>query len=187
MSSSETRPRRLIGSLVGLSFVALITVGVALFVRGRAAVDDLNAQLALLQQADDPGETLYEWAGDDARTEAAALRGLSLPAEAGALQLARQGRLRPIYWLRFQLPEADIDAFLASTCIGRLDENHRTDFLYGVHPDIIANLPWWQPDDAQRVAGGECADDTGIRYRLLADLDLAAITTVYLEIAPEQR
>ena len=186
MTTPETQPRRLVTSLIGLSVIALVVIGIALYQRGRAAVDGLNAQITLLQRADDSSETLYEWAGDDARAEAAALRGLTLPDDVDTLQLARQGRLRPTYWLRFQLPQDALDAFLASTCVNSLENGYRPAFVYGAHPDVIANLPWWQPDAAQRVAGGDCADDSGVHFRLLADLDAGATATLYMEISPEQ-
>ena len=187
MASRETMSRRWAAALIGLAVIALAAVGVALYLRGRAAVDDLNAQIALLQQADDSSETLYEWAGDDARAEAAALRGLALPANADSLQLAREGRLRPTYWLRFQLPADALAAFLASTCVEDLDADYRPAFVYGADPDMIANLPWWQPDAAQSVAGGDCADDTGVHYRILADLSAGTTATLYMEISTEPR
>ena len=181
MFSSETRPRRL-GLWLALIAIALIVLAVVLYQRGRAAVDDLDAQIALLQRADDSSETLYEWAGDDAWAEAAALRGFALPADATSVRLARQGRLRPTYWLRFQLPRAGLDAFLASTCVGQLQANGRPTFRYGSDPDVIANLPWWQPETVALVAGGDCTDDTGVRYGLVAGL--GATVTLYMEIAP---
>lgn len=186
VTSSETQPRRLALWLAGLGLVVVIIVLAVLFLRGRAAVDDLSQQLSLLQSAGDSSETLYEWAGDDARTEAAALRGFTLPQNAAALQLARQGRQRPVYWLRAQLPQAALDAFLSTTCIAALNADTRPAFVYGTQVDIIANLPWWQPDAARRFAGADCTDATGIHYRLLADFDAGVTVTVYLEISPSQ-
>ncbi len=183
MSPSNSRRWRT-ALLIALGSIALLLVGLTLYQRGRAAVDDLSAQIGQLRSLDMSGETLYEWADDDARDVVAPLRGFRLPDTATALMLARQGQTRPTYWLRFSLPTSALDAFFATTCLPPLTPDDRPAFRYG-GPDIIANLPWWQPDTAQTFAGGECVDASGVHFRLLADFSDSATATVYLEIAPE--
>lgn len=180
---SEQQGRRgVLPVLIVLGVLTLLALAALLYVRGRNAVNDLNAQLHLLQQADDSSETLYEWAGDDARAIVGGLRGFVLPPEADGLQLARQGNNRPFYWLRATVPAEVLPTLLTSTCLPPLSDS-TPDFIYSTHPDIIANLPWWQPDAAEHLSGAACTDGSGIHYRLLVVED-ATTATVYLEIAP---
>lgn len=168
--------------IIGL-IVLLVGAGVVLYQRGSSAVADLNDQLAQLGSIDRSGEVLYEWAGDDARAIAVGLRGLVLPDDAGDLQIARQGQTRPTYWLRFSLPAASFDAFLDSTCFPALSADTLPRFRYGHDVDIIANLPWWEPDSAQPASGATCTDATGVTFRVLAGSETTA-PTLYVEISP---
>jgi hypothetical protein len=168
--------------IIGL-IALLVGVGIVLYQRGSSAVNTLNGQLAQLQSIDGSGETLYEWADEEAREIAAGLRGFTLPDDAEEVQLARQGQTRPTYWLRFSLPAARLDAFLASTCIPDLALNTPPDFRYGRDTDIIANLPWWEPEIVAQASGAICTDSTGVTFRVLVDTHVTP-AILYMEISP---
>jgi hypothetical protein len=168
--------------LILLTVVGLVALGVSMVMRGRGAVDDLNAQLALLQRADDSSETLHEWAGEDAHAIAGSLRGFTLPADTADLVLARQGQTRPTFWLRIVLPATSLGDLLMSTCLPALEAGNVPDFAYGTQPGIIANLPWWQPDTLSAPAGAACEDASGVHFALAAGIE-GELATIYLEIA----
>jgi len=175
----------LLAAALLLLTAVVVVVAVVLLLRGRAALSELGDQLAELERLEDVGETVVEMSGESARSAIAEQLQFSLPESATNVFFARQGAVRPAYWLRFSLAEQDVSAFLAQTCLETAVEGDIPYFQYAVAPHILVNLTWWQPEDAVNPAGGRCVWRPGVELRLQLDRADRETQTIYIELMGE--
>lgn len=169
-----------LGGIVGVLACTLFTVYA--FSNTLSGVTGIQEWVKNYNQALSSGEVLIELRDDDAVGAIGVLRGLTLPPSASSVRYAREGRVHTAYWIRFELPPADLDAFLDSTCFDAPLSDTVPTFAYNADETLQANLDWWTPAESTRAVGGECALDGGVTFRLLVDQTAARLWTVYLEI-----
>lgn len=172
------------------NLLVLALVGVALiggwlwFTRARDAVTDLNRELQQFRAAGQSAEVLIEQSGSDAIDTIRRLPGLTLPPNAADVHFARQGRTHALYWLRFTVPAADVDAFLRASCFTPpLEAGNDPGFEYATSADVIANLEWWTPRIERESSGGRCNPTPDVTFRVAVDQTSADARTVYFEIS----
>jgi CHASE1-domain containing sensor protein len=168
--------------LAALVFVAVSVLIVVLIVRMRAALSSLEEELDRIERLQSAGETVLEMTGESARAAVSEQLSISLPESATNVFFARQGTVRPAYWLRFSLDRQHVQPFLNQTCLATVTEGETPPFRYAVEPDILVNLTWWRPDTALDPAGGQCDWRPDVDFRLVLDRAQRE-QTIFIEIS----
>ncbi len=175
------------GVLIAILVVIAAIGGGLWFTRTRDAINVMNQQIKQFRAADNRGATLIEQSGGDAIDSIKRLPDLLLPESATDVHFARQGQTRPIYWLRYAAPTADVESALRDSCFTLpLQSGYDPGFEYSTSADIVANLDWWTPRAEKDSTGGRCQPTGDVTFRVAVDTTSADARTVYLEISTGQ-